>query len=76
MATSEIITKNFLISVRSEWKRLLIAIEVAANDETPTSHKGQFLRVLAEPKKDIAKFMQKRKKANGARLAVYCHQYS
>ena len=40
------------------------AIEVAANDNTPI-HKVS-ARVLTDPK-DIAKFMQKRKKANEAR---------
>ena len=39
------------------------AIEVAANDKTPVP--GVSARILTDPK-DIAKFMQKRKKANAA----------
>jgi len=63
MATSSI-TKNFVISGKERVEAFADAIEAAANDNTPI-HKVS-ARVLTDPK-DIAKFMQKRKKANEAR---------
>ena len=63
MATTSI-TKNFVISGKEQVEAFADAIEAAANDKTPV-HKVS-ARVLTDPK-DIAKFMQKRKKTNGAR---------
>ena len=63
MATSSI-TKNFVISGKEQVEAFADAIEAAANDKTPV-HKVS-ARVLTDPK-DIAKFMQKRKKANETR---------
>jgi hypothetical protein len=63
MATSSI-TKNFVISGKERVEAFADAIEAAANDKTPI-HKVS-ARVLTDPQ-DIAKFMQKRKKANEAR---------
>ncbi len=63
MATSSI-TKNFVISGKEQVEAFADAIEAAANDKTPVP--GVSARVLTDPK-DIAKFMQKRKKANAAK---------
>ena len=63
MATSSI-TKNFVISGKEQVEAFADAIEAAANDKTPARKVSA--RVLTDPK-DIAKFMQKRKKANAAR---------
>lgn len=63
MATSSI-TKNFVISGNGQVEAFADAIEAAANDRTPVRRVSA--RVLAGPK-DVAEFMQKRKKPNAAR---------
>ena len=60
MATSSI-TKNFVISGQRQVEMFADAIEASANDQTPSIKVNATF--LTDPK-DIAKFMQKRKKAN------------
>ena len=60
MATSSI-TKNFIISGQKQVEMFVDAIEASANDQTPSIKVNATF--LTDPK-DIAKFMQKRKKAN------------
>ena len=60
MATSSI-TKNFIISGQKQVEMFADAIEASANDQTPSIKVNATF--LTDPK-DIAKFMQKRKKAN------------
>ena len=60
MATSSI-TKNFVISGQRQVEMFANAIEASANDQTPSIKVNATF--LTDPK-DIAKFMQKRKKAN------------
>ena len=60
MATSSI-TKNFVISGQRQVEMFADAIEASANDRTPRVPINATF--LTDPK-DIAKFMQKRKKAN------------
>ena len=60
MATSSI-TKNFVISGQRQVEMFADAIEASANDKTPSINVSATF--LTDPK-DIAKFMQKRKKAN------------
>ncbi len=60
MATSSI-TKNFIISGQKQVEMFADAIEASANDQTPPIKVSATF--LTNPK-DIAKFMEKRKKAN------------
>ena len=67
MATSSI-TKNFVISGQRQVEMFADAIEASANDRTPrVPINVTYLQgaddIITDPK-DIAKFMQKRKKAN------------
>ena len=57
------ITKNFVISGREQVEAFADAIEAAVNDKTPVCKVSA--KVLTDPK-EIAKLMQKRKKANAA----------
>ena len=72
MAMSSI-TKHFVISGKEQVEAFTDAIEAAANDKTPVCKVSA--RVLTDPK-DIAKLMQKRKKANAVRWQFYGHQHS
>ena len=68
MATSSI-TKNFVISGQRQVEMFADAIEASANDQTPSIKVNATF--LTDPK-DIAKFMQKRKKANaGSKYTVF-----
>ncbi len=60
MATSSI-TKNFFISGQKQVEMFADAIEASANNPTPPVNVSATF--LTDPK-DIAKFMEKRKKAN------------
>jgi|InofroStandDraft_1065614.scaffolds.fasta_scaffold340496_1 hypothetical protein len=60
MATSSI-TKNFVISGQKQVEMFADAIEASANNPTPPVNVSATF--LTDPK-DIAKFMEKRKKAN------------
>ena len=60
MATSSI-TKNFVISGQKQVEMFADAIEASANNPTPPVNGSATF--LTDPK-DIAKFMEKRKKAN------------
>ncbi len=60
MATSSI-TKNFVISGKEQVEMFINAIEESANNPTPPVNVSATF--LTDPK-DIAKFMEKRKKAN------------
>ncbi|MCM1525823.1 MAG: hypothetical protein NC091_01125 [Bacteroides sp.] len=60
MATSSI-TKNFVISGQRQVEMFADAIEASANDQTPPIKVNATF--LTDPK-DIAKFMEKRKKTN------------
>ena len=60
MATSSI-TRNFVISGREQVERFADAIETSANNPTPQVEVNATF--LTDPK-DIAKFMEKRKKAD------------
>ena len=60
MATSSI-TKNFVISGKRQVEMFADAIEASANDQTPPIKVSATF--LTDPK-DIAKFMEKRKKAD------------
>lgn len=60
MATSSI-TKNFVISGQKQVEMFADAIEASANNPTPPINVSATF--LTDPK-DIAKFMEKRKKAN------------
>ena len=53
--------KNFVISGQRQVEMFADAIEASANDQTPSIKVNATF--LTDPK-DIAKFMQKRKKAN------------
>ena len=66
MATSSI-TKNFVISGQRQVEMFADAIEASANDQTPSIKVNATF--LTDPK-DIAKFMQKRKKANAGKHLV------
>ena len=72
MATSSI-TKNFIISDKEQVEAFADAIEAAANGKTPV--RKVRAKILTVPK-NIARFMQKRKKAGAARRQVYGHQHS
>ena len=60
MATSSI-TKNFVISGQKQVEMFADAIEASANNPTPPINVSATF--LTDPK-EIAKFMEKRKKAN------------
>ncbi len=60
MATSSI-TKNFVISGKRQVEMFADAIEASANDPVPPINVSA--TYLTDPE-DIAKFMEKRKKAN------------
>ena len=60
MATSSI-TKNFIISGQKQVEMFADAIEASFNNPTPPINVSATF--LTDPK-DIAKFMEKRKKAN------------
>ena len=63
MATSSI-TKDFVISGQRQVEMFANAIEASANDQTPPINVNATF--LSNPK-DIAKFMEKKKKANAGR---------
>lgn len=60
MATSSI-TRNFVISGQKQVEMFADAIEASANDKTPPIEVNATF--LTDPR-DIAKFMEKRKKTN------------
>ena len=64
MATSSI-TKNFVISGQKQVEMFADAIEASANNPTPPINVSATF--LTDPE-DIAKFMEKRKKAVGSDL--------
>ena len=72
MATSSI-TKNFVISGQKQVEMFADAIEASANNPTPPVNVSATF--LTDPK-DIAKFMEKRKKANAGNKQIYSFQHS